>query len=135
MESALFFDFVLVCVGIGSILHECRNRQYNSRMKASFEETLIAVWRQGLVDETDVVRLGSERCVVTRSKAKMLRQVIFDVDRNMIMGIEQNPKTKSRWAQLARSGKKVMQFIQDGRYVAVVADGKVTLYRKKRYER
>ena len=51
------------------------------------------------------------------------------------MGIEQNPKTKSRWARLARSGKKVMQFIQDGRYVAVVADGKVTLYRKKRYER
>jgi hypothetical protein len=38
------------------------------------------------------------------------------------MGIEQNPKTKSRWALMARSGKKVMQFIQDGRYVAVVAD-------------
>ena len=49
------------------------------------------------------------------------------------MGIEQNPKTKSRWAQLAGSGKKVMQFIQDGRYITVNADRKVTLYRKKRY--
>jgi hypothetical protein len=25
-------------------------------------------------------------------------------------------------------GKPVMQFIQDGKYIAVVADGKVTLY-------
>jgi hypothetical protein len=32
---------------------------------------------------------------------------------------------------MARSGKKVMQFIQDGRYFAVVADGKVTLYGKR----
>jgi hypothetical protein len=39
------------------------------------------------------------------------------------MGIEQNP--------MARAGKKVMQFIQDGRYIAVVADGKVTLYGKR----
>ena len=44
------------------------------------------------------------------------------------MGVEQNPKTKSRWAAMARAGKKVMQFIQDGRYVAVVANGKVILY-------
>jgi hypothetical protein len=100
-------------------------------MKASFAETLIAVWRQALVDEADVVKLGSERYLVTRSKAKMLRQVIFDVDGNSMIGIEQNPKTKSRWAQLARSGKKVMQFLQDHRYVAVVADGRVTLYGKR----
>jgi hypothetical protein len=97
-------------------------------MKHSFEETLIAVWRQALVDEADVIKLGSERYLVTRSKAKMLRQVVFAVDGNSFIGIEQNPKTKSRWAALARSGKKVMQFIQDGRYAAVVADGKVTFY-------
>jgi len=47
------------------------------------------------------------------------------------MGIEQNPKTKSRWAQVSRSGKQEMQFIQDGRYVAVVADGKVAMYGKR----
>jgi hypothetical protein len=100
-------------------------------MKPSCDETLIAVWRQVLVDEADVVKLGSERYLVTRSNAKQLRQVIFAVDGNSIIGIEQNPKTKSRWAAIARSGKKVMQFIQDGRYVAVVADGKTTLYGKR----
>ncbi|HWO27874.1 MAG TPA: hypothetical protein VNO32_03660 [Candidatus Acidoferrum sp.] len=47
------------------------------------------------------------------------------------MGIEQNPKTKSRWAAMAQAGKKVMQFIQDGIYIAVVADGKVILYGKR----
>src|SRR5277367_3591594 len=100
-------------------------------MKASLENALVAVWQQALVDEADVVKLGSERYLVTRSKAKMLRQVIFSVDGNSIIGIEQNPKTKSRWAALARSGKKVMQFSQDRRYVAVVVDGKVTLYSKR----
>jgi hypothetical protein len=100
-------------------------------MKPSFEETLIAVWRQALVDEADVVKLGSDRYLVTRSKAKMLRQVIFNVDGNSIIGIEQNPKTKSRRAAIARLGKKVMQFIKDGRYVAVVADGKVISYGKR----
>jgi hypothetical protein len=101
-------------------------------MKPSLEETLVAVWRQSLMDEADVVKLCSERYLVTRSKGKLLRQVIFDVGGDSIIGIEQNPKTKSRWAALARSGKKVMQFIQDGRYVAVVADGKVILYGESR---
>jgi hypothetical protein len=32
---------------------------------------------------------------------------------------------------MARAGKKVMQFIHDGRYVAVVADGKITMYGKR----
>lgn len=89
----------------------------------SFDETIKAIWRQALVENADVVKIGSERYPVTRSKAKRLRQVAFVFDGNTIMGIEQNPRTKSRWAQMARSSKKVTQFIQDGRYVAVVADG------------
>jgi hypothetical protein len=100
-------------------------------MQRVFDETLIAVWRQALVDEADVVKLGSERYPVTRSKTKHLRQVVFDFDGESFIGIEQNPKTKSRWAQMARAGKKVMQFIQDGRYIAVVADGKVISYGKR----
>jgi hypothetical protein len=52
-------------------------------------------------------------------------------DGNEIRGLEQNPETKSRWAQLARSGKKVMQFLGEGRYVANVVDGKVTLYNRR----
>jgi hypothetical protein len=100
-------------------------------MKSSFHEVLITVWRQVLEENADEVKLGAERYPVTGSEAKHLRQVAFVFDGNTIMGIEQNPKTKSRWAAIARSGKKVMQFIQDGRYVAVVADGKVTLYGKR----
>ena len=51
-------------------------------------------------------------------------------DGNEIRGLEQNPETKSRWAHLARSGKQVMQFLSQGRYVANVVDGKVNLYRR-----
>jgi hypothetical protein len=101
-------------------------------MKSSLEETLIAVWRQALVDKADVVKLGSERYPVTKSKAKRLRQVFFPVAGRSIVGIEQNPKTKSRWAAMARAGKRVMQFIQDGTYIAVVADGEVTRYGKSK---
>lgn len=53
------------------------------------------------------------------------------LDGNEIRRLEQNPQTKSRWAQMARSGKKVMQFLSEGRYVANVVDGKVTLYGKR----
>jgi hypothetical protein len=100
-------------------------------MKPSLEETLIAVWREALVEKSEHVKLGTEHFPVTKSKTKRLRQVAFVFDGSTIMGIEQNPKTESRWAAMARAGKKVMQFIQDGRYVAVVADGKVTLYGKR----
>ena len=55
----------------------------------------------------------------------------FVFDGNEILGLEQNPDTKSRWAQMARSGKKVMQFLSESRYVANVVDGKVTLYGRR----
>lgn len=97
-------------------------------MKASFEETLIEVWRQALVENAEAVELGAERYAVKRTPKSRLRQVDFMFEGNEIRGLEQNPKTTSRWAQLARSGKKVMQFLSIGRYVAVVVDGKVKLY-------
>jgi hypothetical protein len=97
-------------------------------MKLSFDEVLIAVWRQVLVENADVLEMGANRSRVTTSKAKRLRQVEFEFEGKPLIGIEQNPKTKSRWAAMARSGKKVMQFIGQGRYEAVVADGKVILY-------
>jgi hypothetical protein len=100
-------------------------------MNPSLDEILIAIWQQALVGDAPVVKVGAERYPVTRSKAKHLRQVVFDFDGGSFIGIEQNPKTQSRWAKMARAGKKVMQFIQDGRYVAVVADGKVILYGKR----
>ena len=97
-------------------------------MKSSFEETLIEVWRQALLENAKSVELGKERYPVRRTPKRELRQVDFVCDGHEIRGLEQNPKTKSRWAQLARSGKKVMQFLSEGRYVGNVADGKVTLY-------
>jgi len=94
-------------------------------------DVLIDVWSQVLLHDSKVVKLGQKTHPVTRSKAKRLRQVEFDFEGKAVIGIEQNPDTKSNWAKQARSGIKVMQFIQDGRYIAVVASGKVTLYGKK----
>jgi len=48
------------------------------------------------------------------------------------MTLEQNPDTKSRWAVMARNGKKVMQFLEARKYVAVVVDGKAHIYPHKR---
>jgi len=97
-------------------------------MNPSLEQTLVDVWRQVLVENADVVKLGGKRYSVRVTPRKRLRQVDFVFDGNEIRGLEQNPDTKSRWAQLARAGKKVMQFLSEGRYVANVVDGDVTLY-------
>src|SRR5579862_5826213 len=97
-------------------------------VKPLLDETLVAVWRQALLENAKDVVLGTERYPVRRTSRHGLRQVDFMFGGNEIRGLEQNPKTQSRWAQMARSGKKVMQFLSEGRYVANVADGKVTLY-------
>jgi len=100
-------------------------------MNPSFEATLIDVWRQALVESAKVVVLGTARYPVRQTPKRLLRQVDFLFDGNEIRGVEQNPETKSRWAQVARTGKKVMQFLSAGRYVANVVDGKVTLYGRR----
>jgi hypothetical protein len=69
-------------------------------MKSSFDSTLISGWRQALVEKSEAVKLGTENYLVTRSKAKRLRQVAFEFDGNTILGIEQNPKTNTRRAQV-----------------------------------
>jgi hypothetical protein len=97
-------------------------------MKLSFEQALIEVWRQALVENAKTVELGTGRYPVRSTPKRRLRQVDFVFKANEIRGLEQNPQTKSRWAQLARSGKKVMQFLSEGRYVANVVDGKVNFY-------
>lgn len=84
--------------------------------------------------------LGSEdRCSIqlsygcgNRSLSKIpersLRQVDFVFGGNEIRGLEQNPDTRSEWAKAARSGKKVMQFLTEGRYAANVVNGKIHRY-------
>jgi hypothetical protein len=103
-------------------------------MTHSFEQTLVEVWRQALVENADVVELGTARYPTRRTTKRRLRQVDFVFDGKEIRGLEQNPETKSRWAQMARSGKKVMQFLSEGRYVANVVDGKMNLYGKTKSE-
>jgi len=98
--------------------------------KPSYEETLIEVWRQALVENAKAVNVGGESYSVRRTPKLGLREVDFTFDGHEIRGLEQNPEAKSRWAQLAQSGKKVMQFLSEGRYVANVVDGKVTRYSK-----
>lgn len=95
---------------------------------AALDEVFMAVWRQVLVEGLKAVTLDSGSYPVRRTPNKRLRQVDFEVAGEMFRGLEQNPKTKSRWAELARKGAKVMQFLQGGKYIAVVADGKVTHY-------
>src|SRR5437773_6488050 len=100
--------------------------------KSPSEETLIEVWRQALVENAKVVKVGGESYPVRRTPKRGLREVDFTFDGDEIRGLEQNRDTKSRWAQLARSGKKVMQFLSEGRYVANVVEGKVTRYGRAR---
>jgi hypothetical protein len=101
-------------------------------MNSIFEQTLVGVWQQALIENAKLVVLGTERYPVRRTSKRGLRQVDFTFDGREIRGVEQNPETKSRWAQLARSGKKVMQFLSEGRYVANVVDGKLTRYGRPR---
>jgi hypothetical protein len=94
----------------------------------SFDQILIDVWRQVLVENVTVVVLDKKRYDVRQTSKRHLREVTFAVDRIEIRGLEQNPDTKSRWAEMARAGEKVMQFISEGRYLANVVGGKLTMY-------
>jgi len=96
----------------------------NSRL----DEAMLSVWRQALLEKAKTVRLGEQSYSVRQTAKRRLAQVDFDWEGQPLRGLEQNPHTKSRWAQLARKGANVMQFLANGKYIAVVADGKITHY-------
>jgi len=91
-------------------------------------ETLISVWQQALGEGRHDIELEGATYPVTVSRAKGLRMVEFDLGTHRMVGIEQNPKTESRWAELAREGNRIMQFRCNGRYVANVCEGKLLRY-------
>ena len=97
----------------------------------SLEDVLLNVWRQSLVENKKTVALEGESFPVRSTAKRKLKRIDFRFDGKDLRGLEQNPDTKSRWAAVARDGKKVMQFLEAGRYIAVVADGKVHLYTPK----
>jgi len=91
-------------------------------------DVLVNVWRQALVDGEKYVQIGGEKYPVRETARRRLKQVDFRFDGHELRGLEKNPDTKSKWAAMARDGKKVMQFLDGGRYVAVVVDGKMKTY-------
>jgi hypothetical protein len=76
-------------------------------MAGTFEEALLSVWRQVLVDNFAVV-CPRHAWLVKRTARRRLRQIDFQFDGENIRGLEQNPDKRSRWAQMARAGGKVM---------------------------
>ena len=101
-------------------------------MAPSLEDAVISVWRQVLVENAKTVTLDDKSYPVRRTSRSKLREVDFECEGKALRGVEQNASTNSRWAKLAQEGKKVMQFLADGRYVANVVDGKVTKYQPVR---
>lgn len=97
-------------------------------MSISLDDALLIVWRESLVEGKKMVLLEDVTFPVRSTAKRKLKQVDFRFDERNLRGIEQNPDAKSRWAAMARSGMKVMQFLEGARYIAVVADGKVHLY-------
>jgi hypothetical protein len=90
---------------------------------------LLFVWQQSLIDIKQTVNLDPESYPVRQTSKSKLKQIDFRFEDRGLRGLEQNPNTKSRWAKLAREGKQVMQFLEHGRYIAVVVDGKVHHYK------
>ena len=97
-------------------------------MSSNLEEILISVWQQVLVDQSSTVNVCGKNFRVRTTSHSKLREVDFECDGDKLRGLEQNPDTRSNWAKLAREGKKVMQFLRDGKYVANVVDGKGRFY-------
>jgi len=101
-------------------------------MPPSLEDVLLTVYRQSIVENKKTVTLEDQNFPVRSTAKRKLKQIDFRFDGRELRGLEQNPDTKSRWAKMARDGKRVMQFLERGKYVAVVADGKVHFYPSKK---
>jgi hypothetical protein len=99
-------------------------------MSASLETVLVSVWQQALIDKKKIVDLDGETYPIRQTSKSKLKQIDFRFEDRELRGLEQNPNTKSRWANLAREGKQVMQFLEQGKYVAVVVEEKVHIYKQ-----
>jgi hypothetical protein len=101
-------------------------------MPLALEDVLLTVYQQSLVENGKTVLLEDQSFPVRVTAKRKLKQVDFQFEGRDLRGLEQNPETKSHWAAMSRSGKKVMQFLEGGRYIAVVADGKLHFYPRKK---
>jgi hypothetical protein len=101
---------------------------YARSMSADLEAILLSAWQQAIIDKKKSVEVDGEIYAVRQTAKSKLKQVDFRFEERELRGLEQNPKTKSRWAKMAREGKQVMQFLERGKYVGVVVDGNVHIY-------
>ena len=108
-----------------------------NRQSAEYLISVAVQWTDGIMNKIDGVfdnssghgkRWPMRSYPVGRTSRSTLCQVDFRFENQILRGLVQIPNTGSRWAELARSGKKVMQFLDSGRYVANVVDGKVNFY-------
>ncbi len=91
-------------------------------------ELLLRLWQEILIDGRTEVELEGTALHVGRTRSQGLRTVGFSVEGRRFEGIEQNPLKTSRWAKMAQAGSRIMQFRCNGRYIANVADGRLTRY-------
>jgi hypothetical protein len=61
-------------------------------MNSSFQQTLVEVWRQVLIENAEAVELDGKRYSVRVTPRKGLRQVDFVFDGNAIRGLEQKSR-------------------------------------------
>jgi len=90
--------------------------------------TLISIWQQVLAEGEISVEVEGQSYRVGHTRSKKLRTLDFSFGAAEITAIEQNPQTGSRWAAMARKGKRIMQFNCEGRYFANVVEGQLTRY-------
>ena len=67
-------------------------------MADTFDNVIISVRRQTLVQNAKVVELADKRYFVRRTSRHRFRQVDFTFEGQALRGLEQNPETRSRWA-------------------------------------
>ena len=76
-------------------------------MSASFEETIISVWRQALIENSQGVVLDGRRFSVGRTSRSKLREIDFEFEGETFRGLEQNPDTKSRGRSSREKGRRL----------------------------
>ena len=112
----------------GSLHHGLSAPSTASQAFVPSSKALTEVWRQALFENAKIVELGPERHPVRGTPKRGLRQVDFIFEGNDSRAGSITRKRKPKCAQLARSGNKVMEFLTEGRYMANVVDGKMTIY-------
>jgi hypothetical protein len=78
---------------------------------------------EGIFSNKDMIKIENKSYKVKIFAKSGLRYV--DVEGYRI--IEQNPNKSSKWAKMAKEGKKIVWIFKGGKYYARVVDGHFTL--------